>query len=524
MREADDGSDALPGGAPSPNEAAGEVDRDTAGLGETASKAILWMTAQKWLTRLGGLATIAVLTRFLRPEDFGVVAAAMTVIPFVYLLSDLGFSTYVVQAKAADQAVLSTAFWFSCVAGGVLGGGLFLAAPLFALLFGIPEVTAVLRGLSPSILFVVLQAVPSALLRRRMRFRALATQGAVAALVAQVVAVALAVSGAGVWALVYQQLVSQAVSGVLVWWAARWHPSGRFSRREFAAMTRFGGKVVSVELVATSRAWCEAAIISSVLGAASLGYLTIARRLIEVTVDMSAAAILPVSTVVFARVRAEADRLLGAYLHALGASYGAVSFPLMLVAVTAPIVVPLVFGDGWDRSVPVAQAFALAGVLTLGAALDHGLFYGLGRPGTWLAYSIAVDAMTVGTTAVVVSGGVEAVALGFLGVALVATVLRWVLVGRTLSTRARSVAWPFGRLLPVMACDGLVGAVTMNLASGLPPLLALVCVAVPMFLAHVVLVRLVAPTVFEDVLRGLRLRQIGARLSALGGRAIGTRA
>ena len=494
------------------------------GLGASAARGVLWMTAQKWMTRLGGLVTIVVLTRFLAPEDFGVVAAAMTVIPFVYLLSDMGFSAYVVQAKSADQALLSTSFWFSCVAAGVLGGLLFALAPAFALVFGIDEVTAVLRALVPSILFVGLQAVPVALLRRRMQFRALAAQTAVAAAIAQVVAIVLALTGAGVWALVFQQLVSQGVSAGMAWWASRWRPSLRFARRELAAMTRFGGQVVSVELVAATRGWAEAAIITNVLGAAALGYLTIARRLVDVTSDMSAAAILPVSTVVFARVRESLGRLRAAYLRALGTSYGTVSLPLTFVAVSAPLVVPLVFGEGWDQSIVLAQALALAGVLTLGAMLDHGLFYGLGKPGTWLAYAIVVDALTLATTAVCVRWGLIGVALGFLGVALVATVLRWVLVGRTLSTRARSVASPFGRLLPVMACDGLVGAVTMNLASGLPPLLALACVALPMLLAHVVLVRLVAPTVFEDVLRGLRLRQLGARLSALGRRAIGTRA
>ena len=64
-----------------------------AGLGDRAAAGVLWTVLQKWVVRLGGLLTVAILARLLSPADFGVVAIAMTVIPLIYLLSDLGFST-----------------------------------------------------------------------------------------------------------------------------------------------------------------------------------------------------------------------------------------------------------------------------------------------------------------------------------------------------------------------------------------------------------------------------------------------
>ena len=76
--------------------------------------------------------------------------------------------------------------------------------------------------------------------------------------------------------------------------------------------------------------------------------------------DLGAAALVPVSTVVFAKVRDSAGRLQSAYLKALGISYSAVSPIMTVVVVGAPLLVPLLFGDGWDQSVPVAQALALA--------------------------------------------------------------------------------------------------------------------------------------------------------------------
>ena len=117
--------------------------------------------------------------------------------------------------------------------------------------------------------------------------------------------------------------------------------------------------------------------------------------------------------------------------------------PLMiLLVVTAPVLVPLLFGEQWQASVPPAQALAVAGIITLGAMLDHGLFYGLGRPGAWLAYAVVVDAATVATTAIAVRWGLVGVAVGFVLVAVLATVARWVLVGRVMGLAVRRSRGP----------------------------------------------------------------------------------
>ena len=61
--------------------------------------------------------------------------------------------------------------------------------------FGIPELAQVLRALVLSVVPTVLAGVPLALLRRAMAFRAVALQALVAALLAQVVAVVVALGG-----------------------------------------------------------------------------------------------------------------------------------------------------------------------------------------------------------------------------------------------------------------------------------------------------------------------------------------
>ena len=483
-------------GEPEPE--AGE--RGDGGVGRSAASGMVWMTAQKWDVRLSGLATVAVLTRVLDPTDFGLVAAASTIIPLVLLLSDLGFSTYIVQAEDPDERVLSTGFWFSVSAGLTLCVGLVVIAPLLGVLFRLPAVVPVLRVMVLSIVFVALGSVPTALLRRRMAFRTLAVQATVAAVVAQVAAVTLTLAGAGVWALVAQLVTAQGIGCVMAWGAARWRPRRHFARGEFVEMARFGSKVVGVELVALSRSWGETAIIAGSLGASGLGYLNIAQRLIGVTQDLSAVALVPVSTVAFAQIRKSPQRLRAAYLRALGISYAAVAPMMTYVAVSAGLLVPLLFGSGWGPSVVVTQALAVAGILTLGAMLDHGLFYGTGQPGQWFLYALAVDVLTVATTAFAVRFGLIGIAVGFIGVSALATIARWVLVGRLVGTGWLLVARPFGSVAICTVGSAVAGLATMHVLAAAPAVLTLAVTGFAVVGVHVALVRLVMPGVLQDVL------------------------
>ena len=471
------------------------------GLGRAAASGVLWLAVQKWLVRLSAFATLIVLTHHVSPRDFGVVAAASTFIPIIYLLSDVGFSTYLLQSEESDRRSLSTAFWTTVVAGGVLSGVLWVASPLVGAAFHSDALVGVLRALVLSVVPTVLAGVPLALLRRGLRFRAVAVQSLVAAISGQVAAIAVAVSGGGVWALVSQVVVTQWVVAVLAWWSVRWFPGLAFSPQKFRQMAAFGVRVSSVDFVGTARLWAESLVVTVVLGPAAMGQLNVGQRVVQVAQDLASGSLVPVSTVVFAKVREVPERLAASYLKALGVAYGVVSPIMVLIAVTAPQSIPLVFGSQWKASIVPAQALSVAAVITLGAMVDHGLFYGLGRPGTWLAYAVVIDALTLTTTLVAVHWGLPGVAFGFLVVATVATAARWVLVGRLLGMRPTQVARPFVTALVPTAVTLAVGAFVSTWTSRVPSVwLGLALLGAATLLVNVLLLRLVGGRVLRDAL------------------------
>ena len=484
----------------------GRVEDESGALGHQAVTSILWTASQKWVARIGGFVTIAILTRLLAPAEFGTVAAATAVLPIAYLLADMGFSTYVVQAKEIEQRMLSTAFWFSVVAGIILTGGLFASAPIFALVFHVPEAADVVRGLAPLVILVTLSSVSVALLRRQLRFRALAIQSFIASVAGQVVAIVLALLGFGVWALVGQMLVFQIVTTIYACAVARWRPSLQFSYSEFLRMASFGTKVVGVDLIGVLRQWVEYAIISSFLGATGLGYLNVAQRLVQIAQDVTAAAVLPVSTVVFSRIRMEPERLRSGYRRALGMTYAAIIPVMVFLTVSAPQLVPFLFGRQWGGSIGASQVLAVVGILTMIAMLDHGLFYGLGRPGTWFVFAIVVDVATIGLAFVTAPHGLVAWAFGFLAIAIVSTVARWPLVGRLVATPVTRILIVTVRATAVSALAAAAGIGVDALTRSWLPVLGIGATGLAVIIVDLAAMRLFMNSELSEISRIVRSR------------------
>jgi O-antigen/teichoic acid export membrane protein len=485
------------------------------GVGGQTAAGIFWLTVQKWGTRLFGFVTIAILTRLLTPADFGTVAAASTVLPFFFLLADLGFAAYIVQVERVDRRMLSTAFWFSMTAGAVFSGVMFAIAPLLGVVFRDEGVVPVLQALSSWVILTALGSVPMAILRRGMRFKVIAAQAAAAAAVAQVVAIAMALGGWGVWALVGQSLVAPLFTTILAWISSRWRPAWRFSRSEFKKMASFGSQVLGVEFVALLRGWGEAAVISGTLGIAALGYMNISQRLIQVVQDLTGSAIVPVTTVAFARMNGAAERLRGAYSRAVRTLMAVLAPPLTLVAVTAPLLIPILFGKGWEPSYQVAQILAIAGTLTITASLDHGLFYGLGQPGTWFTYAVVIDALTLGVTIFTARWGLVAIAAGFLVVCVVATVCRWFLTARLLGTSPARLSAPFLYLACTVVLSGAAGWGVTSVSQGLPSILRIALAGIAILAVHLLITRLLAPGVLKEGAAALRHAKQSGRIPLL---------
>jgi O-antigen/teichoic acid export membrane protein len=392
------------------------------GLRGKATRSIGWIVLERWSSRLLTLVVIAVLTRLLSPADFGIVALATVVMAFLQVFVEAGFFTVLVQKKELGPKDSSTAFWTSLAITSLLYIGLFFTAPLFAALFGEPELTAVLRVMGIGLPISALSQVPVALLQRSFHFRVLAIRQVSAALCGAVAAVIVALNGGGVWALVAQSVVGSVASVFILWSTSTWRPRFEYSVSALKSMWTMGVRIIGIGLLDAVQQNIDKFLIGAFFSAQDLGYYYLAQRLGTILIELVTTVMSRVTLTTFSRVQDDLPRLSRIFMQMTFAS-AAIGVPLFgLVAALATQIIPFAFGPGWEPTVPLVWILACGWAFGAVMYFDRSAFLAIGRAD--VALRVAVVQNIVGVVLVFAF-----VPLGLYGVAL----SRW----------SRIATWPW---------------------------------------------------------------------------------
>jgi PST family polysaccharide transporter len=308
------------------------------------------------------------LARLLTPAQFGMFAAGIVVSGLGTVIGESGLLAALIQRRERLEEALESAFVATLAAGVLLSVLALAAAPLVGRFFHSSTITVVAAVMSASMLFRLLEIVPSALLQRRFSFVrrvAIDPLGMVAFAAGSIVP---AVAGLGVWSLVIGAYAQFTVSLIGAWWFAGWVPHPRrASVRVWRELARFGRPVVIAELIRRAIPELPVVALGNFAGAGAIGQYSYALRVAsqppDAMVSLGAYVVLPA----LARLADDERRFRAALTRALRWMC-AISFPLgmLLVALGTPAIV-LVFGSRWHAA---GEAVVPLGVYAGMLALD----------------------------------------------------------------------------------------------------------------------------------------------------------
>ena len=136
-----------------------------------------------------------------------------------------------------------------------------------------------------------------------MQFRVQAIRHLFATGIAGAIAITLAFAGAGVWALVAQQLALETVTVVLLWRLSRWRPRFRASIVCLRDLVPFGVRMSSIRLTQFAMTNADNFFVGIVFGKIALGYYVIAYRMFSVLNDLFIMVINRVALSTFSRLQ-----------------------------------------------------------------------------------------------------------------------------------------------------------------------------------------------------------------------------
>ncbi len=392
------------------------------GIRRRSRQAVAALTARGLVLNLIGLLATIALARLLTPRDIGIVALGGAVVGLAKVAADGGLGAGLIRAeRPPDDLTLGSMLGFQLATMGFFTAAIVVAATVID-----GEVAAIAAVVALSLPMSALQLPATVRLERVLRYGPIARVDLGSAVFYYVLAIALAVLGAGAWSLaiatVAREVVAASALLVLV-------PEGRVRPRldlaRIRPFLRFGLQYQAVGLVHTGRDQGATALTAAIGGLMTVGLSNLLSRLLQLPL-MVLNPLWRVSYSAYARLVAAGEN------HAtfLERSIATVIAPLGVVCValaaSAKPLVAVLFGAQWEATAG-AVPWAAIGLFVGGLAsvTCAGYLYALGLSKVVLWSAVAhTAAMLLMIALFVPSQGVTGVGIGLFATGLVeATIL-----------------------------------------------------------------------------------------------------
>lgn len=339
-----------------------------------------WMAALRFAGQLFAWSITLVVIRILKPADYGLYAMAGIMIGFAALFQELGLYTAMVQKRDLTRRQTEQAFGFLLVSNCIVYALVFALAPVLAHFFGDARLTNIIRVLGVQFPLAAVGVVQDAMLGRRMNFKRKSFADLAVVLANGVTTLAFALSGAGVWALVYGSLAGSAVRPVALAGAAKYWCRPRFSRDGMTEMLRFGGFVTTSRIIWYVYSNADIFIIGKLLGKETLGIYSVAMELATLPMRKVSELLNQVGLAAYSSVQHDMPALRSHFCKAVR-TLSVLSFPVFWgISAIAPDLVDVVLGKRWEKAIIPLQLLGFMMPVRMIGTGGSGVLSAIGKP------------------------------------------------------------------------------------------------------------------------------------------------
>ncbi|HVY90387.1 MAG TPA: lipopolysaccharide biosynthesis protein [Hyphomonadaceae bacterium] len=357
--------------------------------------------------------TLPLLARLLAPEQFGLVALAMSFVLFTMAFADAGMGQSLVRTPPERREVWSSAFWMIAALSASLSVLLLVVAYPAAWVFNQPDLAPVVMALAPLPLLQGMLSPVIADLQQREKFPQQALAEFSGSAFGIVMAIVVAVNGGGAWALVGQQLAYITVKAAVLISFTRFRPQFVLSLKDLDAHIRFGRDTAGWSLINFVARQVDPLVIAKMIGASALGLYSMAYRLMSLPSYMFGG---PIQNTLYTRMVRLRDDVPALRSLVLIASRAMASFlfpPMAMLAVTATPFIKVFLSERWMPMAPLLAAMAPVGGLFAVLGLNGPLLMATGRTDLRLKLSYEYTAIWIVAVLALATQGITAVAIGY---------------------------------------------------------------------------------------------------------------
>mgnify|MGYP000984404723 CR=1 FL=1 len=384
---------------------------------------VVWTFAQQFGSQIISFAVSLILARILLPSDFGTIAIFSVLMGIGSVLIDSGLTNSLIRTQDVDDTDLSTVFYFNFVVSFIVYLLIVVTAPFVADFFNIPALTNIIRVYAIILPVGAFSAIQRTLLTKRMDFKTQLKIQLPSLIVGGISGIVFALSGFGVWSLVYMAIIQSVLSSLQFWLYSKWRPKRVFDRSKFKFHFNFGYKLALSGLLDIIFQNIYTIVIGKVFNATQLGYYNKANSLQQLPVTSITGPINKVTYPLFAEIQDDNVRLKNVYRKLMTTVIFIIAPLLIIMGVLGEPLFRFLFTEKWLPAVPYFQILCIVGILLPIHSYNLNVLKVKGRSDLFLKLEIIKKILTVIAVAVTFQFGIifmlwGRVATSFIGLAI----------------------------------------------------------------------------------------------------------
>lgn len=391
---------------------------------------LFWSFLDKFGQQILNFASMLILMNIVATDDYGMIGSLAIFVAFSSILIDSGFGRALLNRKNLSPDDYSTVFYFNVSLAFVLYLLLFFLAPVFADIFHTPALIPVARVLFLSLLFNAFGLIQQTILTKRADFKGLTRINLWALLLADVVAIVLAVNNFGVWALVVQTVFYAFLRTLFLWFYSSWRLTTRFSLESLKSFFAFSNKLLATSVISTTINNIYPSLIAVFYPMSKVAYFNQAKKYQEIPFLTLSNTFRQVAMLILSEINTDTERL-RRVVSKLMKAISFLSFPIgfLMIIVAEPLFI-LFFKDKWLPAVPYFQILTFAGMISPFVFIFNELFIAKERPRYFLGVEIAKGIILLILIVLLFPKGIIGLALSWIAYMLITVLLSAVLSGK----------------------------------------------------------------------------------------------
>lgn len=339
------------------------------------AKGSLWMLLMRFSVKGLGLISTIILARLLMPEDFGLIAMAMTVIAFIDLFQTIGVDMALIQNKNATEEHYHTAWTIKVILGICCGLVVAGAANYTATFFDEPRLENILYVLAGALFLFGFPNIGLVDFQKEMTFKYDFYYQVSTKFVSFLITLTAAFLLRSYWALIIGQLSASIMRIVLSYYLHPFRP--KFCLTKYRELLGFSFWILLNGLLRFTNTQSQYIFLGRFAKSDNVGFYKLSEEIATIT---SAEIIAPINRAAYpgySKLADQQEKLKNSYLNVF-AMISLIAIPSATgIALVAPELVLVLFGSKWADMIPVVQTIALGSVFSALSINSTYIFFAL---------------------------------------------------------------------------------------------------------------------------------------------------